>query len=172
MAAVTPPLQWGEKLKHVHLRSNKGQVTMEGSFSTQLMSTERMSNSESVGLSAESAGEVAHRSNRSRKRSVVWQHFEEVPDEAKAICIHCGSKLAYHKACLLLLLLLLLLQACTLLSLHSIRGAEEDGGKEGNYEAAQQTSQVLDLFDIANLHQMPDMLSVQRPWEFDACFSM
>ncbi|KAF8719269.1 hypothetical protein HU200_023965 [Digitaria exilis] len=27
-----------------------------------------------------------------------------------------------------------------------IRGAEEDGGKEGNYEAAQQTPRVLDLF--------------------------
>ena len=62
-------------------------------------STGRMSNSESVALLPESAGEAAQNSNRSRsrKRSAVWQYFEELPNEGKAICIHCGSKFAYHK---------------------------------------------------------------------------
>jgi len=63
-------------------------------------SSERMSNSESVALLPdESAGEAAQNSNRtrSRKRSAVWQFFEELPNEAKAICIHCGSKFSYHK---------------------------------------------------------------------------
>ena len=60
-------------------------------------STERMSNSESVALLPESVGEVAQNSNRSKKRSAVCQYFEELPDEGKAICIHCGSKFAYHK---------------------------------------------------------------------------
>jgi len=58
-----------------------------------------MSNSESVALLPESAGEAAQNSNRSRsrKRSAVWQYFEELPNEAKAICIHCRSKISYHK---------------------------------------------------------------------------
>ena len=63
-------------------------------------SSERMSNSESVALLPdESAGEAAQNSNRtrSRKRSAVWQFFEELPNEGKAICIHCGSKFSYHK---------------------------------------------------------------------------
>ena len=60
-------------------------------------STERMSNSESVALLPESAGEVAQTSNRSRKRSAVWQYNEELPNEGEAKCIHCGSKFAYHK---------------------------------------------------------------------------
>nr|XP_034592020.1 zinc finger BED domain-containing protein DAYSLEEPER-like [Setaria viridis] len=56
-----------------------------------------MSNSESVALLAASSGEVAQHSNRSRKRSVVWQYFEEFPNEGKGKCKHCGSKLPYHK---------------------------------------------------------------------------
>ena len=46
-----------------------------------------MSNSESVALLPESAGEAAQNSNRSRsrKRSAVWQYFEELPNEGKAI---------------------------------------------------------------------------------------
>jgi hypothetical protein len=56
-----------------------------------------MSNSESAALLAESAGEVASRSNRSRKRSVVWQYFEELTNEGKARCKHCGLRLSYHK---------------------------------------------------------------------------
>ena len=63
-------------------------------------SSERMSNSESVALLPdESAGEAEQNSNRtrSRKRYAVWQFFEELPNEAKAICIHCRSKISYHK---------------------------------------------------------------------------
>ncbi|CAM0151742.1 unnamed protein product [Urochloa decumbens] len=64
-----------------------------------------MSNSESVSLLAESVGEVAENPTRSRKRSIVWQYFQKLPNEGKAKlpnegkaqCIHCSSKLSYHK---------------------------------------------------------------------------
>lgn len=54
-----------------------------------------MSESENVAQAlAEGADEVTQSSSRrGRKRSLVWNHFEELPLEGKVICIHCKSKL-------------------------------------------------------------------------------
>jgi hypothetical protein len=61
-------------------------------------STERMPNSGSLALLNEGADEVVQNSGRgSRRRSPVWNYFEELPNEGKAMCIHCRSKLAYHQ---------------------------------------------------------------------------
>lgn len=57
-----------------------------------------MPNSGSLALLNEGADEVVQNSGRgSRRRSPVWNYFEELPNEGKAMCIHCRSKLAYHQ---------------------------------------------------------------------------
>ncbi|KAJ1266519.1 hypothetical protein BS78_08G157500 [Paspalum vaginatum] len=57
-----------------------------------------MSNNESMALLAEDTNEATQNSIRkTKKRSPVWKHFEEIPSEGKVICIHCRSKLAYHQ---------------------------------------------------------------------------
>ncbi|XP_047093157.1 zinc finger BED domain-containing protein RICESLEEPER 2-like isoform X1 [Lolium rigidum] len=46
----------------------------------------------------EGADEVTQLNNRrSRKRSRVWDFFKELPDEGKAICVYCQTKLSYHQ---------------------------------------------------------------------------
>ena len=46
----------------------------------------------------EGVDEVTQLTNRrSKKRSRVWEFFKELPDEGKAICVYCQSKLAYHQ---------------------------------------------------------------------------
>lgn len=45
----------------------------------------------------EGVDEVTQLNNRrSKKRSRVWDFFKELPDEGKAICLYCESKLKYH----------------------------------------------------------------------------
>lgn len=59
----------------------------------------KMSNSQTAEqLQLGGVDDVTQLTNRrSKKRSRVWEFFKELPEEGKAICIYCQSKLSYHQ---------------------------------------------------------------------------
>ncbi|KAJ1693060.1 hypothetical protein LUZ63_009758 [Rhynchospora breviuscula] len=62
-----------------------------------LSSTQPSLNVEAIVEETERRGDAIEiRSNRSKKRSVVWNHFEDVGD-LKVVCKHCGSTLSKLK---------------------------------------------------------------------------